>query len=313
MTQIEVEVRDHLEWMKIHNYAVTTIESRERYLGYFLSFARERGVDQAKAVDLELLLAYQHSLFAHRKRDAQPLSFGTQAQRLIPVSQFFSWLRREHRIVANPATDLLMPRPDRRLPEATLSAAEMATLLATPDVSRPLGLRDRAVLEVFYSCGLRRSELISLWLRDVDFDRGTLFIRRGKGAKDRYVPVGERALFWVRLYAEIVRPGFVSAGFPNHLFLSSVRHPVVPRLALSKGAGLPGCRRHRQEGQLPPSAPHRGHPHARRWGRYQIRGRDARTCPARDHPALHPSEHRPAPYCPRRLPPSRRAQRGHGV
>ena len=188
MTPIELEVRDHLEWMKIHNYAATTIECRERYLGYFVAFVRERGVHEAKDVHLELLLAYQHSLFAQRKRDGQPLSFGTQAQRLIPVSQFFSWLRREHRVDVNPATDLLMPRPDRRLPEATLSATEMATLLATPDVSRPLGLRDRAVLEVFYSCGLRRSELISLWLRDVDFDRGTLFVRRGKGPRTATCP-----------------------------------------------------------------------------------------------------------------------------
>jgi integrase/recombinase XerD len=228
MTPIEIEVRDHLEWMQIHNYASTTIECRERYLGYFVTFVTGRQVHEAKEVTLELLLAYQQSLFAHRKRDGQPLSFGTQAQRLIPVSQFFSWLRREHRIIVNPAIDLLMPRPDRRLPEATLSASEMATLLAIPDVSRPLGLRDRAVLEVFYSCGLRRSELISLWMRDVDFDRGTLFVRRGKGAKDRYVPVGERALFWVRLYTEIVRPGFVSTRFPDHLFLSSSGTPLCP-------------------------------------------------------------------------------------
>lgn len=158
----------------------------------------------------------------------QPLSFATQVQRLIPVAQFFSWLRREHRIVTNPAADLLMPRPDRRLPEATLSATEMAGLLSAPDVSLPLGLRDRAVLEVFYSCGLRRGELISLWLRDVDFDRGTVFVRRGKGAKDRYVPIGERALFWIRLYVEIVRPGFVTARFPDHLFLSSSGTPLCP-------------------------------------------------------------------------------------
>jgi integrase/recombinase XerD len=93
----------------------------------------------------------------------------------VPVAQLFSWLRREHRIAVNPAADLLMPRPDRRLPEGTLSVAEMATLLSRPDVSSPLGLRDRAVLEVFYSCGIRRAELISLWLRDVEFERGTVF------------------------------------------------------------------------------------------------------------------------------------------
>jgi len=129
MTPIETEARHYLEWMEIHNYAATTIGCRGRYLAYFFTFARDQGVDEAKEVTLELLLAYQHALFAHRKRDGQPLSFGTQAQRLVPVAQFFSWLRREHRITTNPAADLLMPRPDRRLPEATLSASEMATLL----------------------------------------------------------------------------------------------------------------------------------------------------------------------------------------
>jgi integrase/recombinase XerD len=144
----------------------------------------------------------------------------------VPVTQFFSWLRREHRIEMNPAADLLMPRPDRKLPEATLSAGEMAKVLAVPDVGTPLGLRDRAVLEVFYSCGLRRSELISLWVKDVDFERGTVFVRSGKGSKDRYVPIGERALFWLRLYLGTVRPRFVTERSPHHLFLSSVGTPV---------------------------------------------------------------------------------------
>jgi integrase/recombinase XerD len=228
MTSIEMDAREYLKWMAIHNYARTTIKCRSRYLGYFVDFARREGVDRSEDVTLEQLVSYQQSLFAHRKRDGEPLSFGTQAQRLVPVAQFFSWLRRQHRIYTNPAADLLMPRPDRRLPEATLSAEEMAVLLGTPDVSKPLGLRDRAVLEVFYSCGLRRAELISLWLRDVDFERGTVFVRCGKGAKDRYVPIGERALFWLRLYVEIVRPGFVSDGFPDHLFLSSAGTPLCP-------------------------------------------------------------------------------------
>ena len=85
MTLIEAEANDYLEWMEIHNYARTTIEGRGRYLGYFITFAEDRGVDQAKEVTLELLLAYQHALFAHRKRNGEPLSFGTQAQRLVPV------------------------------------------------------------------------------------------------------------------------------------------------------------------------------------------------------------------------------------
>jgi integrase/recombinase XerD len=226
MNLIENDARDYLEWMRVHNYARTTIACRDRYLGYFVRFAHERGVGNVGAVTFELLRDYQHHLFAHRKGNGLPLSFGTQAQRLVPVTQFFSWLRRSGRITTNPAEDLTMPRPDRRLPEATLSATEMASLLRTPDVSRPLGLRDRAVLEVFYSCGLRRAELIDLTVRDVDYDRGTVFVRCGKGAKDRYVPIGERALFWLKLYEDLVRPEFVTDKFPDRLFLSSVGTPL---------------------------------------------------------------------------------------
>jgi integrase/recombinase XerD len=101
----------------------------------------------------------------------------------------------------------------------------MAALLAQPDVARPLGLRDRAVLEVFYSCALRRQELIDLTVRDVDFDRATVFVRCGKGSKDRYVPIGERALFWLRLYLDLARPRFTSEQ-TGELFLSSVGTPI---------------------------------------------------------------------------------------
>ena len=177
MTLIETDAAEYLMWMQVHNYAKTTIVNRKCYLGYFIRFAEERAIDDVELVTLELLKDYQHQLFAHRKGDGLPLSFGTQAQRLVPVTQFFSWLRRSGRITVNPAADLTMPRPDRRLPEATLTAQEMAALLSTPKISRPLGLRDRAVLEVFYSCGLRRAELIDLTVRDVDFERGTVFVR----------------------------------------------------------------------------------------------------------------------------------------
>lgn len=149
MTPIEAAATDYLLWMRVHNYADTTIACRQRYLGYFIRFCYRHGIDDPCAVNFELLRSYQQQLFDHRKRDGLPLSFATQAQRLVPLCHFFSWLRRSGRLPLNPAGDLLMPRPDRRLPEATLSALEMALLLAQPDVSRPLGLRDRAILEVF--------------------------------------------------------------------------------------------------------------------------------------------------------------------
>jgi integrase/recombinase XerD len=226
MTAIETDAAEYLLWMQVHNYAETTIMARRHHLRYFTGFCSQHGIEDAREVTFELLQRYQQQLFEHRKRDGQPLAFATQAQRLIPICHFLSWMRRSGRLTVNPASDLLMPKPDRRLPEATLSIAEMALLLAQPDVSRPLGLRDRAILEIFYSCALRRQELIELTVRDVDFDRGTIFVRCGKGAKDRYVPIGERALFWLRLYLDLARPRLVGEHAGEQLFVSSVGTPV---------------------------------------------------------------------------------------
>jgi integrase/recombinase XerD len=212
--------------MRVHNYASTTIENRNRYLGYFMTFAEKEGASAPEEVGAELVARYQRELHCYRKANGWPLSVATQVQRLVPVRQFFTWLRREHRIELDPTTDLLMPRPNRQLPDATLSALEMARLMAAPDVARPLGLRDRAVLEVFYSSALRRSEVIALRVPDLDFERGTLFIRRGKGAKDRFVPIGERAMFWVRLYLGIIRPQFSAKTPSDVLFVSSIGTPI---------------------------------------------------------------------------------------
>ena len=108
--------------MEVHNYATTTIENRRRYLDYFVSFATSEGIDDPAEVTYELVAAYQEALHAHRKADGAPLAIATQVQRLIPITQLFAWLRRQHRIDLNPTADLLMPRADRQLPEATGTA-----------------------------------------------------------------------------------------------------------------------------------------------------------------------------------------------
>jgi len=144
MSTFEAEIEDYLTWMIVHNYAVTTVGDRRRYLCYFRVFAEDAGATSPSEVTYELVVSYLEHLHHYRKANGATLSVATQVQRLVPVTQFFTWLRREHRLDQNPAADLLMPRPDRRLPEATLSAPEMARLMAAPDITRPLGLRDRA-------------------------------------------------------------------------------------------------------------------------------------------------------------------------
>ena len=119
-----------------------------------------------------------------------------------------------------------MPRPDRQLPEATLSGSEMARLLAVPDVTRPLGVRDRALREVFYSSALRRSELIALRVVDLDFERGTLFVHRGKGGEGSLCSHWRTGSLLGAALRGNRKTDFRDRGLPRHLVPSSVGTPI---------------------------------------------------------------------------------------
>ncbi len=101
--------------------------------------------------------------------------------RLVPVRAFFKWAARQNRILYNPASEIDLPRMEKRLPKHILSAGEVETVMAQCPLSDPLGLRDRAMPETFYSTGMRRSELAGLHVHDLDYERGTVMVRQGKG------------------------------------------------------------------------------------------------------------------------------------
>ena len=102
-----------------------------------------------------------------------------------------------------------MPKREMRLPMVILSADEVETIARWIDLGDPLGVRDRAMIEVLHSTAPRRMELGQLRIEDVDAERGTLAVRPGKGKRDRLVPIGERALAWVERYRRDVRPRLV--------------------------------------------------------------------------------------------------------
>lgn len=175
---------------------------------------------------------YQTHLYYYRKKRGGPLANSTQRQWLMAVASFMGWLTRQGIIPFNPASDLEMPRTEHRLPKAILSHHEVERVLRVPDVTRPFGLRDRAILEVFYSTGIRRNELCQLNLTDLDFHRGVLRVEQGKGRKDRYVPIGARAVQWVERYLTHSRPRLGKLGDPVALFLGTTGRRVHPgRLA----------------------------------------------------------------------------------
>jgi integrase/recombinase XerD len=169
-------------------------------------------ITQAREVTRAVTLSYQSHLFHHKKRDGRPMTVGTQKAMLSAVKGFFSWLTKESHVLYNPASDLEMPRREYRLPKTVLNAGEVETILQVPDVAEPTGLRDRAILETLYSTGIRRAELCGLNLEHIDCDRGLLQIVQGKGKKDRFAPIGERAMHWIEKYLSEGRPALCPAG-----------------------------------------------------------------------------------------------------
>lgn len=132
----------------------------------------------------------------------------------MPIRAWFKWLARENHILSNPASELELPRPEKRMPALVLTAEEAEAIMAMPDVGEPLGLRDRAMLELLYATAIRRSELVDLKLYDLDQSRAMLMVR--KGNKDRVVPLGERATAWLAAYRDRVRPGLVAGRDPGN-------------------------------------------------------------------------------------------------
>ena len=216
------------EWQREKNYSERTVEGREANLRAFIAWAAERGLPRPQEITKPILERYQRYLFLYRKQNGDPLSSRSQHARVTPIRAFFKWLTRQNHILYNPASELELPRLERRLPKHILTVAEVETVLAVPDITTPIGIRDRAMLETLYSTGMRRMELIGLKLFDIDPERGTVMIRLGKGKKDRMIPIGIRALAWITKYRDDVRPELASGADDGTLFLTTLGEAFMP-------------------------------------------------------------------------------------
>ncbi len=175
-------------------------------------------------------------------RARPPAAAATLGRKVACLRSFYRHLRREGAIEHDPTADLHGPRKTQRLPRV-LTREEVAALLREPKGTEPLALRDRALLEVMYACGLRASEVIGLELADVDLEEGIL-CARGKGSKERLVPIGRQAVAALRAYCARGRPALLGAGVESRLFLNR-RGSGLTRQGLYKivqgharGAGL---------------------------------------------------------------------------
>ena len=171
------------------------------------------------------------------------------ARLLSALRTFYRYLLRERLIDEDPTLQVELPQLGKPLPKS-LSEAEVEALLAAPDVAEPLGLRDRAMLEVLYACGLRVSELVALSLEQINLRQGVVRVL-GKGSKERLVPLGEEALIWLQRYQAEAR-GLLLAGRPSSVLFPSQRGEQMTRQTFWHRIKLHA----RHAGILKPLSPH---------------------------------------------------------
>jgi len=224
------QLKDHfLQWMRMRNCSPQTLTVWNHTLRRFIQWCADRDINGVTEVTHELLTAYRRYLFHYRNsRSGNPLKFATQASYLMSIKRWFLWMFNENYVPENPANKLELPKEEKRLPAGSLTIDEVESVLNAVDVTTGLGVRNRAIMEMFYSTGIRCGELTDLNVYDMEAERGVLTIRQGKGRKDRVVPIGQRALKWVQKYESDIRPRYALLTNTTVLFLSHRGRPFRP-------------------------------------------------------------------------------------
>jgi len=215
--------RDYLAWLLATNHSTTTARNARTALRRFLKWLRQAHPSLTLSrLCFRHVEEYQRALSLERRPNGLLLAWSTQAEYLGALQGAFRWARQRRLLPRDPAAALTLPKRPFRLPRAVLTAREAERVLRQAVPGTPLGLRDRALLEVLYSTGLRRAEVAALRLEDIDLGRRLLVVRAGKGQRDRYVPLGRRPEKWLGRYLRRAREALLgSAADQGWVFISS--------------------------------------------------------------------------------------------
>lgn len=206
--------------LKALNRSKRTVREVIRKLNIFFDYLKSLGINHVDGITKEIVMAYQVEVYERVNNRGYPNSISYQNSMICAVKQFTAFLRDRDYLVCNPAKDIPYARQPQTLPKNILSPSEARKIMHAPDTKSVIGYRDRTILEVLYSSGIRKTELRKLTLNDVDYHDGFLQIK-GKGKKDRVVPIGRIACRYLENYIKSVRPELIRDPYNSHVFLSS--------------------------------------------------------------------------------------------
>jgi integrase/recombinase XerD len=226
-TCFEEELKDFVRCMAAKGYNPSTQGEYAANTAKFFEWLEEKGIKDVRRVGKDTMQAYVLYLGQAKGKKGELIGYASICARIRGVKRFFEWQESIQKILVNPTESIREPKRPSRLPKFVLSQEEVEWLLAVPDITTGTGIRSKAILEVFYSTGIRLGEMTALKVEDVNLDEGLLRVNEGKGAKDRVVPLGEMAKSFLKQYLREVRPQLVRQGDTRgHLWMSNNGTPL---------------------------------------------------------------------------------------
>ncbi len=218
MMKLDFLVLKFTEYLKVNGFAERTVVNYIQNIGCFMDHLKELKIENIAEVDRQVLADYQSRIHLQEHK-GKPLSSATKQLRLISVRMFFRYLVKSGFVTYDPTSKMDLPKMPKPLPKGIMNKKEIGELLSVPNLETPRGIRDRAILELLYSSGIRVTELCNLTLNDIDLNNGEIRVNKGKNNKDRIVPLGDLARDFIELYLHESRLKLVTSD-QQYLFVN---------------------------------------------------------------------------------------------
>jgi integrase/recombinase XerD len=196
------QIEEFKDYLKVRNYAELTIDSYTTETKKFFRFIEENysRIENVTQITKEIITDYNNYLNTYKDKRGRLLSTNTKIGRFISLKKFYKFLYQNDYIVKDLLVNYEFPRREKSLPRNIPTVKEVIEIIESCNTRTPQSLRNRAILETFYSTGMRTSELCSLKIQDIDLKEQTAVIVLGKGGKTRIVPLGQYACFYIEEY-----------------------------------------------------------------------------------------------------------------
>lgn len=219
----------YLEDCTAREQSPDTVVGKRSMLNHFAQFCLENNKSTLDEVDDSLMEEYRRYLVNFLSPQKLPLDVTTRRNKLTAVKVFLRRMYELHHLVSDPSARFLLPKRPRRLPDGILADEELEAIFKQTELHGDTGRRDKVILETYYASAIRRAELARLTLFDLDTHRLRLRVNKGKGQKDRIIPIAKRACESIKYYVSALRPKYMNFNSGDALFLNNQGLAFTPR------------------------------------------------------------------------------------